>query len=249
MLKQLSFLIIQAGHEIKNIYEKKNSLNIFYKIDQSFVTNADYISEKIIIKGLKRLTPNIPILSEENNLDIQDCISCSKYWLIDPLDGTKDFINNYYEFTVNIALIEKGIPVLGFIYAPMYNTLYYTWEGISWKEKDGIKKKIMVIDQNPPTIAISRFHNDIELNKYISTINNAKIIKLGSALKFCLLAEGKIQLYPRFGRTAIWDIAAGHAIISAAGGFLRSMIPEKKIDYIISSKKSIFNPGFIASVL
>ncbi|CAL4325608.1 3'(2'),5'-bisphosphate nucleotidase CysQ [Buchnera aphidicola (Eriosoma lanigerum)] len=248
MLKKLVFLIRQAGDRIRYMYENEFSSKIFYKENQSPVTDADYVSHEIIITGLQELTPDIPVLSEENYADHTDYNDFDKYWLIDPLDGTKEFINHNNEFTVNMALIEYGIPVLGLIYAPMYNTLYYSWNNSAWKEQNNIIEKIRVIDHDPPNIVVSRSHDNRLLDQYLQNINFNQIIRLGSSLKFCLVAEGKVQLYPRFGKTSIWDIAAGHAIIIASGGYMQSIQIDKRINYILSSSNfSVINPSFYAS--
>ncbi len=143
-----------------------------------------------------------------------------RYWLVDPLDGTKEFIKRNGEFTVNIALIDKGKPILGVVYAPVMKVMYSAAEGKAWKDENGIRKQIQVRDARPPLVVISRSHADAELKEYLQQLGEHQTTSIGSSLKFCLVAEGQAQLYPRFGPTNIWDTAAGHAVAAAAGRML-----------------------------
>ncbi|XRX42646.1 MAG: 3'(2'),5'-bisphosphate nucleotidase CysQ [Buchnera aphidicola (Eriosoma harunire)] len=245
MFSYLSSLIRTAGASIRKIYFNTVFKDVSYKIDKSPVTEADMVAHEIIVNGLEKLTPGVPILSEENYSKTYDYSYWNEYWLVDPLDGTKEFINNNHQFTVNIALIKQGIPILGFIYVPVFDTLYYSINGLSWKITKE-KKKIQVNNLIPPTICISKSHSDERVLNFINTFEDSKIVKAGSSIKFCWLAEGKIQLYPRFGPTAIWDTAAGHVILVNAGGYVRNIHDQKSLDYTLSLNNYL-NAGFIAS--
>ncbi|MXP56387.1 3'(2'),5'-bisphosphate nucleotidase CysQ [Pantoea sp. Mhis] len=248
MLDNICQLVYEAGTVVRNIYDSADSININRKLDQSPVTSADIAAHNIIIKGLKILSPEIPVISEEELPMWKIRQYWHKYWLIDPLDGTKEFIKHNGEFTINIALIEYGKPTLGVIYAPILNTIYAANSGKAWKEKDGHKIKICVKKSYPPLITLSRSHsnkNSKELKEFLYKIGEHQIINVGSSLKFCLIAEGKAQIYPRFGSTNIWDTAAGHAVAVAAGAYVHDW-SGKELDYF--PRKSFLNLGFIVSI-
>ncbi|AEO08325.1 3'(2'),5'-bisphosphate nucleotidase CysQ [Buchnera aphidicola] len=249
MLNKICQLARHAGHAVMNFYNSKECLNITYKFDNTPVTNVDHEINNIIKNGLFLITPNIPVISEEENYNLNICKNWNNYWLIDPLDGTKEFLKRNGEFTVNISLIQNGIPILGVIYVPVLDVLYSAYKNHAWKETElGIKEKIQVVQSKIPLLLISRSHVDKELKDYLLKIKHYKIKKLGSSLKFCLIAEGKAQMYPRFGNTHIWDTAAGHAIIIAAGGKIITWTNEN-LNYSLSARCSLINPGFCASVL
>ena len=255
-IKLLSYcnIAIQAGLKILDHYKKK--LEIVKKLDKSPLTKADLDSNRIIIEGLKKIDNNIPILSEESLISWDIRKNWNKYWLIDPLDGTKEFINKNGEFTVNISLIENYKPVLGIIYAPTLSTLYY-----ASKNKGSYKiycdntlnnfdksKKINVslkkISEHLLIIG-SRSHSNDDFDNWVKeNVNDYEIIKKGSSLKFCEIADGSVDIYPRFGPTSEWDIAAGHIILLEAKGAVYSL-DNKEILY--NTKKNLINPSFIAS--
>ncbi|WP_425619644.1 3'(2'),5'-bisphosphate nucleotidase CysQ [Buchnera aphidicola] len=250
MLDKICQLARQAGHSMMNFYNSHESINVTYKSNNTPVTHIDRLINNIIKKGLLLITPDIPIISEEDNYDFKICKHWKNYWLIDPLDGTKEFLKKNGEFTVNISLINNGIPILGVIYVPALDVLYSAYKHHAWKENQlGLKQKIKVIKSNIPLFLTSRSHIDKELSHYLSTIKNYRIKKLGSSLKFCLIAEGKAQIYPRFGNTYIWDTAAGHAILVAAGGKIITLTNQKTLNYSLSDRNSLINPGFFASAL
>ncbi len=169
---------------------------------------ADIAAHKVIISGLLALTPDIPVLSEEDPPAWEVRQHWQRYWLVDPLDGTKEFIKRNGEFTVNIALIENGKPILGVVYAPVMKVMYSAEKGKAWKEECGVRKQIQVRDARPPLVVISRSHgNDPELQEYLEQLGEHQTTSIGSSLKFCLVAEGQAQLYPRFGPTSTWDTA------------------------------------------
>ncbi|VFP83375.1 3'(2'),5'-bisphosphate nucleotidase CysQ [Candidatus Erwinia haradaeae] len=246
MLRAVCDLARAAGLAITQVYNKKVPINIQQKPNDSIVTAADMIAHEIIISGLRVLTPSIPILSEEALLSWEIRKTWEKYWLVDPLDGTKEFIKRNGEFTVNIALIDQGKPVLGVVYAPILSIMYFATQKDAWKEDKGHHTKIYSKKIDPPTIVVSRSHMDSELTRYLTTIGTHQILTIGSSLKFCMVAEGKAQLYLRCGATNIWDTGAGHAIAVAAGAAVSDW-QGQELDYV--PKKSYLNPGFRVSII
>lgn len=247
MLDKICQLARFAGDVIMNFYNSKKYIKISYKSDDTPVTDVDREANNVIKQGLRLITPNIPIISEEENYDWNICKNWNDYWLIDPLDGTKEFLKKNGQFTVNICLIKNNIPILGVIYAPVSDVLYASYQNNAWKEDCmGLKKKIHVSQSTLPLLVVSRSHPDKKLKKYLENIQHYKIKKLGSSLKFGLIAEGKAQIYPRFGDTHIWDIAAGHAILVASGGIVQTW-NNQQINYSLSTRSSFIISGFYAS--
>ena len=243
---------VDAGEVILNYYNE--NVDVIYKDDESPLTKADLASHKIITDSIKKITPDIPILSEEEFIDWKIRKKWKKYWLIDPLDGTKEFIKKNDEFTVNIALIENNRPILGVIYTPALNELFYSiknfgsYKILTKKKLNTLKeaKKISINKKKSNKIKIvgSRSHSNPILDKWVNkNFNEFDILQKGSSLKFCLIAEGSADIYPRFGPTSEWDIAAGHIILEEAGGKLKS-IDNKEILY--NEKENILNPEFFA---
>ncbi|WP_178919452.1 3'(2'),5'-bisphosphate nucleotidase CysQ [Buchnera aphidicola] len=250
MINKICNLARNAGAAIMDVYHSHKLLDISYKLDKSPVTNADKVSNKIIKNGLFSICPNTLVLSEEDLNNIKYHENWDIYWLVDPLDGTKEFLKKNGEFTVNISLIKHGIPILGVVYAPYFNVLYFSFDRQAWKINSlGHKKKISVAQSNIPTFVVSRSHSNKKLYDFIKKRENKKHIikKLGSSLKFCYVAEGKAQFYPRFGTTHIWDTAAGHAIVEAAGGSVVSYQKTQSLNYSLLSKTSLINPDFLVS--
>ncbi len=247
MLEQICQLARDAGEAIMNVYNGETPLNVSHKSDNSPVTAADIAAHQVIVQGLATLTPDIPVLSEEAPPEWAVRQHWQRYWLVDPLDGTKEFLNRNGEFTVNIALIEKGMPVLGVVYVPATAVMYSAAEGRAWKEEGGYKQQIRVCDARPPRVVISRSHAavDEELKEYLNQMGEHQTTAIGSSLKFCLVAEGKAQLYPRFGPTNVWDTAAGHAVAIAAGAHVHDW-QGKELDY--APRESFLNPGFRVSI-
>ena len=251
LLLDVCNIAIQAGHEILKYYNE--DIQVIYKGNATPLTKADLAANKLIIRSLKNIDENTPILSEESIIDWNTRKKWNKYWLVDPLDGTKEFIKKNGEFTVNIALIENNKPVLGVIFIPAKSILYFAKQKYgSFKMNTKIElnnlnkaKKIVVTKQSSLVRIIgSRSHSN---NKFINWVNekfpNAKIIQAGSSLKFCLIAEGDADIYPRFGPTSEWDIAAGHIILNEAGGKI-STFKNSEINY--NMKEDILNPEFYA---
>ncbi|QCI21893.1 3'(2'),5'-bisphosphate nucleotidase [Buchnera aphidicola (Hyadaphis tataricae)] len=248
MLEKVKSLARYAGSIIMNLYNSQESMNIYYKSDNTPVTHVDYKINDIIKEGLLKINPTMPIISEEESYTLNNCYAWKDYWLIDPLDGTKEFLNKNGEFTVNISLIKNGCPILGVIYAPCFDILYSAFEKSAWKEvkSRSFKEKIHTFSSNHhiPVLVTSRSHPDQELPNYLKNIKQYHIKKIGSSLKFCLIAEGSAQIYPRFGNTYIWDTAAGQAIVTASGGKMTTWKGES-LNYSLSSRSNFLNPGFI----
>lgn len=247
MLEKICQLAREAGDAIMQVYEGAQPMDVTKKSDDSPVTAADLAAHNVIIKGLTALSPDIPVLSEEDPASWEVRQHWSKYWLVDPLDGTKEFIKRNGEFTVNIALIENGKPVLGVVYAPALAVMYSAAEGKAWKEEGGHKTQIQVREARPLLVVVSRSHfdKDEELKEYLTQLGEHQTTAIGSSLKFCLVAEGKAQLYPRFGPTNIWDTGAGHAVAIAAGAHVHDW-QGKTLDY--APRESFLNPGFRVSL-
>lgn len=245
-VKQVSGIATRAGAEIMKIYE--TDFEVETKNDNSPVTKADKVAEAIILRSIREgLTDRFPIISEEAASDghIPD-VKDTAFWLIDPLDGTKEFINKNGEFTVNIALIENGKPVLGVVYIPTSETMYTgTAAGAFVKRKGEPSKQIQcnAPGSDPITAVVSRSHRSTEVDTYLESFSIGKEISAGSSLKFCLIAEGSADLYPRFGRTMEWDTAAGHAVLRFAGGSVKT-VEGNDLAY---GKPDHENPHFIAS--
>ena len=246
MLEQISLLAREAGDAIMQVYNGSVPADVSHKADDSPVTAADLAAHDVIVKGLKQLTPDIPVLSEEDPPGWEVRQHWQRYWLVDPLDGTKEFIKRNGEFTVNIALIEQGKPIMGVVYAPALGVMYSAAEGKAWKEEGGEKQPIHVLDARPPLVVVSRSHNDDdEMKEYLKQLGEHQTVATGSSLKFCLVAEGKAQLYPRFGPTNIWDTGAGHAVAVAAGAHVHDW-QGRTLDY--APRESFLNPGFRVSL-
>jgi len=233
-----------AGEAILRLYQK--NIAVQHKSDASPVTEADEAADSLIFAGLARGAPGIPIVSEERVSQgrLPD-ISGGRFWLVDPLDGTKEFISGTDEFTINIALIEDGNPVLGVLHAPALDACYLANDKDAFLvAKDGSREPIRArsIPPDGAVVLASRSHRDAETNAFIAGHYTASITSVGSALKFGLLAKGEADLYPRFGRTMEWDTAAGHAVLAAAGGSVKCA-DGSTLRY---GKPGLDNPPFVA---
>ncbi|EHD20265.1 MULTISPECIES: 3'(2'),5'-bisphosphate nucleotidase CysQ [Brenneria] len=245
MLEPICQLARDAGAAIMRVYEGHQPVEVTRKKDDSPVTAADLAAHRVIKEGLAAAFPDIPLLSEEDPPQWSERRHWQRYWLVDPLDGTKEFLSRNGEFTVNIALIEKGQPVLGVVYVPVTDVMYAAAQGKAWKEEKGERRQINVYDARPPLVVVSRSHADQELKDYLSQLGEHQTVAIGSSLKFCLVAEGKAQLYPRFGPTNVWDTAAGHAVAIAAGAQVHDW-QGKDLSY--TPRESFLNPGFRVSL-
>ncbi len=249
-LDSIAEIAIRAGAAIMDIY--RENFDVQHKGDGSPLTRADLVAHNLIRQALHKLTPELPLLSEESrDISWQERSGWHTYWLVDPLDGTKEFVNRNGEFTVNIALISSKRPVLGVVYAPVYNILYTGCEGVAATrtEKSGPVEKIGVrhYTGSRPTVVTSRSHRSEALDHVIERINEsqgeAEILSMGSSFKLCLVAEGKADIYPRMGPTSEWDTAAAHAVVNAAGGRVTDL-KGKELQY---NKKDLLNPWFVVS--
>jgi 3'(2'), 5'-bisphosphate nucleotidase len=247
LLQSAIVLARRAGHAIMEIYRQLDPA-VEYKPDRSPVTAADLASHRIIEAGLRRLTPDWPVLSEESQqIAFEQRRLWRNFWLVDPLDGTKEFLRRSGQFTVNVALIEGGRPVLGVVYAPGIDRLYYSARGTgAWKIEGERRSQIRVAP--PPgvslRIAMSRSHlsGEEHIERFLNGSQRCEFVSLGSSLKFCLVAEGAADIYPRLGPTMEWDTAAAHCIVEEAGGSVTDL--EGKL--LVYNKPALQNPGFIA---
>ncbi len=252
-LKEVIEIAFQAGAAIMNIYNE-GDFGVEMKSDNSPLTLADKAAHEIIVRGLK--STGIPVLSEEADEEVAYNIrkDWKQLWIVDPLDGTKEFIKRNGEFTVNIALIENGAPVMGVVYAPALKKMYYgsADDGAFIIEGDSPADEAIAIGQNqfPDTFTMvgSRSHGSTETEAYIEEMKakhgNVSFVASGSSLKFCLVAEHKAHAYPRFAPTKEWDTAAGHAVLLAAGGKVVVWPDNTELLY---NREQLLNPWFLAS--
>ena len=236
-----------ASRAILKVYATEFAVD--EKADTSPLTAADRAAHDIITSGLARLTPDIPVLSEESPARDHEYATRGRWpelWLVDPLDGTREFVKRNGEFTVNIALIQQHRPVLGLVLAPALDLAYGGAEGQgAWRRQGGETRSIAV--QRParsrPVIAGSRSHRGASLDTYLARLGDHELRSVGSALKLCLVAEGSVDVYPRLGDTSEWDIAAGQAVLEAAGGAVVDL-SGKPLRY--NEREGLLNPHFMA---
>jgi len=252
---------VLAGIKIIEIYNKFDN-NVNYKSDNSPLTEADLSSNQIINNILS--DTQIPIISEENKqIPYDERKNWKTFWLIDPLDGTKEFINKRSDFTVNIALIENNSPVFGVIYIPVKKSLFFGIKSIGSYKIENVTEEFLTFenlkensillpqlsDNKTFRVVASKSHFDEKTNNFIEDLKKThtqiELINVGSSLKLCSIAEGTADIYPRFAPTMEWDIAAGHAIINAAGGIVYDINSNKELIY---NKENLLNPCFIAKL-
>lgn len=247
---ELSELIHQAGEAILEVYHSADPIEIQSKDDDSPVTKADHAAHIVIEAGLKNLDIQYPVLSEEGGIpSFKERQQWDRYWLVDPLDGTKEFINKNDEFTVNIALIDGSEAVLGLVYVPVKEELYVGVKGAgAWKETRGERSFIQAlpIEENHELKVVgSRRHGaealDALLEKITPQFAAVDLVSMGSSLKICALAEGTADWYPRLALTSEWDTAAAHAVLAAAGG---EIVDEDFKPLVYNQKDSLLNPFF-----
>ena len=243
-LSEIVRLAKKAGEAILSVYRQED-FGTTYKEDHSPLTQADLAAHRLIVDTLKKRNPALPVLTEES-ITVPYALRSGweRYWLIDPLDGTKEFIKRSDEFTVNIALIYRGVAVMGVVYAPALDLCYYAAEGLgAFKQKGNNKPdRIAVSDYRGHRlkIAVSRSHGGSALSAFLEKIVPHELISMGSSLKLCLVAEGKADLYPRLGRTMEWDTAAAHAIVNEAGG----SVTNRRGKTLLYNKADLSNPDF-----
>jgi 3'(2'), 5'-bisphosphate nucleotidase len=238
-IEKLKITALKAGHKIMEIY---NNPSLFaqtdIKSDNSPLTLADKAANEIIVSDLNLYFPSIPVFSEEGkNIAFEERKNWEYFWLVDPLDGTKEFINRNGEFTVNIALIKHNEPVFGVIYVPAQNLLYFTEDGKSYKvDANGYQTQISVNNKTSNLVAVkSKSHASEEEDKFFAKYDIVDSISVGSSLKFLMVSEGKADIYYRNGPTSEWDTAAGHAMVLNAGG---------KVKGLTYNKENILNGSF-----
>lgn len=247
LLDALGALAVCAGEAALRFYEGDSGVET--KADGSPVTKADFASEAVILPGLARLAPGVPVVSEES-ADSAPATG-DVFFLVDPLDGTKEFISRNGEFTVNIALIENGAPVLGVVQAPALGRLWIGAAGLgAWEiGADGARRALNTRPAPAALTAIgSRSHGGAESARWLERLNVENFVAAGSSLKFCLIAAGEADVYPRHGRTMEWDTAAGDAVLRAAGGIV-TRFDGTALDYgkrDQSDDSDFANPHFVA---
>ncbi len=244
LLNKIENTAIKAGDAIIKIYNSTD-FGVQIKSDTSPLTKADLAAHNIIVDDLQKITPGLPILSEES-VDIPYATrkQWNKYWLVDPLDGTKEFIKKNGEFTVNIALVEEGLPILSVVYVPVSGIAYTAAKGYGAFKKIGDERTKIHTHKparNTPIVVGSRSHMSVDVQIYLEKLGPHELTAMGSSLKFCLVAEGLADLYPRLGLTSEWDTAAAQCIVEQAGGRVVTMDNET---LLYNTKDSLLNPHF-----
>jgi 3'(2'), 5'-bisphosphate nucleotidase len=234
----------EAGDEILKVYA--TNFDVQAKRDESPLTQADLASHQHIVACLTTLTPDIPIISEEEGLPaFSERSRWRRYWLIDPLDGTKEFVNRNGEFTVNIALIDDHRPVLGVVHVPVMRQTYVGCEGAGahLRDQGGLRPiRAATATSRPVRVVGSRSHRGASLDSFLANLGDTDMVPMGSSLKFCVVAEGGADIYPRLGPTSEWDTAAAQAVVEQAGGQVLEL-DGKPLSY--NKKEQILNPHFM----
>ncbi|MEX1032144.1 MAG: 3'(2'),5'-bisphosphate nucleotidase CysQ [Cellvibrionaceae bacterium] len=254
LVDQVVVLCRQAGEAILQVYNRRRGFDVEVKDDNSPVTEADLAAHDLLLRGLVDLLPGVPVLSEESAMpDFAERRAWQRYWLVDPLDGTKEFINCNGEFTVNVALIEDGAPILGVVHVPVLETTYTGALGLgAAKQQNGETQAIQTRTiasrqqrQLPVELVASRRHGAEAVERLLNRVSVAlgpvETKNMGSSLKLCLVAEGEADLYPRLAPTSEWDTAAAQAVVEAAGGVV--VDPDFKL-LRYNTKADILNPFF-----
>lgn len=245
LLNEVITIARRAGNEILAIYNSDFAVEV--KDDRSPLTAADRASHQAISGALTRLTPDIPVMSEESAaVDFSVRSRWSRFWLVDPLDGTKEFIKRNGEFTVNIALIDGHEPVLGVVHVPVLDRDYYGCRGVGAFRRDGAAAprqiRVSCPAQDPVRVVGSRSHGGDSLNVFLERLGRHELVAMGSSLKLCLVAEGAADVYPRLGPTSEWDTAAAQAVVEAAGGRVTGL-DGAPLRY--NQKAEVLNPHFL----
>jgi len=237
----------RAGDAILGVYGQQ--FEVTNKADHSPLTLADTQSHDIIVAGLRALTPDVPVLSEEaSDIPYSERRQWQRYWLVDPLDGTKEFVSRNGEFTVNIALIDGHDAILGVVHVPVTDTTYTGVQSLGATRQTGRATAVPIhtskIAPTPLRIVGSRSHRDAILDRYLPQLEPYQLVAVGSSIKFCLVAEGSADFYPRFGPTSEWDTAAAQAVVEAAGGRV-IQTDGQRLRY--NAKAEVLNPHFLVS--
>lgn len=250
LLNEVTLIARAAGEAIMEVY--RGHIEVQQKDDNSPLTVADLAAHHVIQSNLTKLTPELPIISEESaSLDFSVRSQWRKYWLVDPLDGTREFIKRNDEFTVNIALIEEGRPVMGVVYAPAMGLLYCGGVGLGAIRQKGTAAPAAIharpLNSQDVVVAGSRSHSNARMEAFLHKVGEhlspPKLVSLGSSLKICLVAEGGADVYPRLGLTSEWDTAAAQAVLEQAGG---SLVDANGNPLRYNTKESLLNPDFFA---
>lgn len=245
MLLEVTDLAREAGRTILDVYA--STFTVAEKEDRSPLTEADLRSERLILAGLRRIAPEIPVLSEEAaTVPWATRRNWSRLWVVDPLDGTKEFVQRNGEFTVNIALVHDHRPVLGVVHAPVLERTYYACEGIGAFRSDAAAsgQSIRVAKRGPGPVRVvgSRSHRGSSLDRFLERVGPHELVEVGSSLKLCLVAEARADVYPRLGPTCEWDTAAGQCVLEQAGGQVLRLDGEP-LDY--NAREEVLNPHFV----
>jgi 3'(2'), 5'-bisphosphate nucleotidase len=246
LLPDVLRLVEAAGQAILEVYASTHDVS--YKADESPITRADRAAHEILCAGLRQLTPEIPVLSEESTEEHAPAVrrQWQDFWLVDPLDGTREFISRNGEFTVNVALVRDHRPVLGVVAAPVLRTVYYGVAGVGAfvAREDGKPTPVQVRRAGDPVVIVgSRSHRGDSLDEVLGRIGPHELRPMGSSLKFCLVAEGSADFYPRLGPTCEWDTAAAQAVVEAAGGAVTTL-DGRSLRY--NERDTLLNPHFLA---
>ena len=246
LLEPVSIIAEAAGRDVMAVYERAD-LGVQIKGDNSPLTEADLASHRRIVEGLAALTPDWPVLSEESAAEISasERLQWQRYWLVDPLDGTKEFIKRNGEFTVNIALVQAHRPVLGVVHVPARDLTYLGVEGVgAWRNQGGERREPIRVGPvaSPRRVVGSRSHAGVHLESYARALGAHELVTRGSSLKLCLVAEGSADVYPRFGPTSEWDTAAAQAVVVSAGG---NVLDLRGRALLCNRGGSLLNPYFI----
>lgn len=245
LLLDVIALAREAGRSVLEVYAA--GFAVAEKADRSPLTEADLRSEKLILAGLERLAPEIPVLSEESvQVPWDKRRAWNRLWVVDPLDGTKEFVQRNGEFTVNIALVDHRRPVLGVVHAPVLERTYFACQGIGAFRSDaeGAGRPIRVLKRGPGPVRVvgSRSHRGSSLDGFLAKVGPHEFVEVGSSLKLCLVAEGQADVYPRLGPTSEWDTAAGQCVLEQAGGQVLKLDGEP-LNY--NAREEVLNPHFI----
>ena len=255
-VEELISIVEEAGTAILEVYN--SNFEVQTKSDESPLTQADLAAHQVIVRGLQALSPQLPIISEESTPpDFAERSSWQRYWLVDPLDGTKEFVNRNGEFTVNIALIDTHLPIFGIVGVPVQGKIYIGDTGQTdpalraYVIENGQQRKLAGAEeearQGPLRVVASRNHGGQRLEDYLAEVEarfeNCQRTPVGSSLKLCVLAEGGADIYPRLGPTSEWDIGAAQAVLTAAGGSVYT--PDGQV-LRYNTKDSLLNPEFLA---
>ena len=244
LLLEVTALAREAGRAILEVYA--SSFSVQEKEDRSPLTEADLRSEKLILAGLRRIAPEIPVLSEESvQVPYAARKGWSRLWVVDPLDGTKEFVQRNGEFTVNIALVDEHRPVLGIVHAPVLERDYYAAEGVGAFRSDaraaGRPIRAAKRGGGPVRVVGSRSHRGSSLDAFLARVGPHELVEVGSSLKLCLVAEGDADVYPRLGPTCEWDTAAGQCVLEQAGGQVLKLDGEP----LAYNRENTLNPNFV----